>query len=171
MTKFEALLENLKSKEFSDIVHDWNIRCEIDDCNDDRIYNMDEFNEVLKEKTPVEIIKMTSHSRFNLENVYFAFVTDDYVVSFDDINEYKKLDYTKLLDCLIEYHDWYTYKFQTTDIRGLYHAFLDCYPDIYNGDDVLIDIINDYIIDNCGSLLEEDWNELANDIKKMLATL
>jgi hypothetical protein len=171
MTKFEALLDNLKSKDFSDIVHDWNIRCEIDGCNNVRIYNMDEFNEVLKGKTPVEIIRMTSHSRFNLDNVYFAFVTDRYVVSFDDINEYEKLDYTKLLDCLVEYNDDYIHEFYTTDIRGLYHAFLDCYPDIYKDSDILIDVINDYIMDNCGSLLEEDWDELANDIEKMLATL
>ena len=91
MTKEE--LEELEEQEVVDL---WNDYCKNNNMGDDRIYHMDELDDVLGRMWPSDLLDTIDFNRFNDCDSYFGYNGYGYIESFD--TPYDVIDVEALLE-------------------------------------------------------------------------
>lgn len=104
----DMILEFLEERDDDYIVSLWNIYCEQDYREDDRIYEMDEFNEILSSMNPIDIACRAYYGEdFNPSDKWFWFNAYGNLESFDYVSEYSNtpIYYDDLIQWIIENPD------------------------------------------------------------------
>jgi len=84
MTRYDWIKRILNNMNTAEIVEIHNQYCESADCMEKYIYSMDEFNEVMENTSPWQIVSMCfSGYKFSPEHDYFCFNDDGDLESFD----------------------------------------------------------------------------------------
>ena len=95
MTKEE--LEELEDEKVVDL---WNDYCENNNMGDERIYHMDEIDDVLGRMWPSDLFDTLEFNRFNACDSYFGYNDYGYIESFD--TPYDVIDVEELIEYLNE---------------------------------------------------------------------
>lgn len=95
MTKEE--LEELEDEKVFDL---WNDYCENNNEGDERIYHMDDLDDVLGRMWPSDLFDMIEFNRFNACDSYFGYNDYGYIESFD--TPYDVIDVEALVEYLNE---------------------------------------------------------------------
>ena len=95
MTKEE--LEELDDEE---LVEMWNDYCKNNNMDDERIYNMDELDDLLGEMYPTDLFGKIDFNRFSEGDDYFTYNGYGYIESID--NPYESIDVEALVEYLNE---------------------------------------------------------------------
>ena len=91
MTKEE--LEELEDEKVVDL---WNDYCKNNNMGDDRIYHMDDLNDVLGRMWPSDLLDTIDFNRFSEGDSYFGYNGYGYIESFD--TPYEVIDEEALLE-------------------------------------------------------------------------
>lgn len=135
---FERQVENMTDAEY---YRAWNHHCDISKYPDDVIHTMDEFNDMYKNKTPLEILDSVSHIHFNTNDDYF--VVDCYSARSDCDPKYLTEE-SELVEDMCEnpdsfsdfidedeYTDYVCEQFDTTEE---YEKFMAWFEENYSGE-------------------------------------
>ena len=79
-----------------ELIDIWNEYCENNYCTFRKIHYMEEFDEIMKNKTPLEIIDSV-YAGFDVANEYF--IGNTFFESFNDLETY--IDYERLVDYIV----------------------------------------------------------------------
>ena len=118
---------------------------------DDRLYPMDEIDDLLGDKKPSEVLQMIDTENFNYNDDYFYYDTygDTYrICSTDEKNYYDYVDYSEVFDKLIDdYGKIFNYRYG--------NAYYELFNDINNINSQDEDEIQDYL--DLNLFLEDDY--------------
>ena len=106
----------------------------------DRLYPMDELDELLYGKKPSEVLQMVDTDDFNYNDDYFYYDADNRICSTDEKEYFNDFDYSEVFEKLIDdYGKIFNYRYG--------HA----YYELFN------------VIDNIGSQDEDETQDYLND--------
>lgn len=107
---------------------------------DDRIYSMDELDDLLYDKKPSEVLQMVDTNNFNYNDDYFYYDTYDGICSTDEKDYYNYVNYSDVFEKLInDYNQIFTRKYG----REYFELFDDVNCIIKWNEDEIQDYLND----------------------------
>lgn len=124
--------------------------------NDDRLYQMNDFDDIIDEKKPSEIVRMLD-SDFNYSDDYFYFDGCGKLCSTDEKEYFNSVSYSEVFKNLI---DDYANVFTAHYGCAYYNLFGDVYDIMNNYDE---DEIQEYMNDDYYEYLFEDDEDFFSD--------
>ena len=114
----------------------------------DRLYSMDEIDELLYGKKPSEVLQMVDTDNFNHNDDFFYYDADDRICSTDEKEYFNDFDYSEVFDKLIDdYGKIFNYRYG--------HAYYELFNDINNINSQDEDEIQDYL--DLNLFLQDDY--------------
>jgi len=156
MDKIQAIIDIIENWSNDELVDAWNFRCDKKEDMDERIENMDIFNDMFQHLSPTEIIDKVRGCNFCTGDDYFAFNGYGNLESFTDASDYSRFSYKELAEYLVDNGDSLT---TDVDTDELLESFIYEYFDHYDFDQIK-SVIETYMEDNTFDLLMDDWDDL-----------
>ena len=161
MAKIQAIIDIIKTNWSTDeLVNAWNLRCEKKGYMDEFIENMNSFDEMFQNLSPLEIIDKVRGCNFCTGDDYFAFNGYGNLESFSYIEDYSCFSYEELAEYLVDNGDSLT---TNVDTDELLESFIYEYFDHYDFDQIKC-VIETYMENNTFDLLMDNWDDLNEDI-------
>ena len=158
-----AAIENAIAEDWSDSdkVSAWNEYCNRNNSMDDCIYSMWEFDDLMADRKPSEIIDLAG-SDFSSHDAYFAFDGYGYLVSGDSVDDFEFYEEDAVIDRIIKDG---TKDFPDLDediIREDFIATLVDYTDFTETQ------IEEALDEQYCDLITDDWSDIAEEVAKYI---
>ena len=122
---------------------------------DNRLYSMDELDDLLCGKKPSEVLQMVDTDNFNYNDDFFYY-DENRICSIDEKDYYNYVDYSEVFKKLIDDYDKiFNYRYG--------HAYYELFNDINNINSQDEDEIQDYLNDGYYDYLFVDDNDFFSD--------
>ena len=162
MTKIDSIVNILKNYwSNGDLISLWNDYCDEHRCDDDTIENMELFDDLFGDMSPLDIVRRVQYGDFRPDDDYFGFNGYGNLVSFNDLSDYGPFSYEVLAEYLVDNGDG---DFEV-DTDMLQDYFVEEYFADMEWTEItaLIDRIS---ADEPFDLLMDDWDDLAEIVKE-----
>ena len=161
-------IENAIAEDWSDAdkVSAWNEYCERNNCPDDCIYSMWDFDDLMSARKPSEILDLVS-SGFSSRDAYFAFDRLGYLVSADSPYDFEFYDEDAVIDRIIKDG---TRDFPDLDEDIIQDDFIAAMVETTNFTEeeinAALDYMNRFMV--YYDLIMDDWSDIAEKVAKYI---
>lgn len=156
-------IENAIAEDWSDSykVSAWNEYCDRNNCTDDYIYSMWDFDDLMSGRKPSEIMDL-ANGNFSPHDAYFAFDGNGNLVSGDSPEDFYFYDEYAVIDRIIEDG--------TSDFPDLDEDIIreDFIATLVNRTDFTEAQIEEALDEQYCDLITDDWSDIAEDVAKYI---